>query len=290
MNVDPAPMATHPTRFRTTRADRPAGVLPWLSERACIRLVLAALALGFVVLGADGLDVGPEDARLGLAAGESVGPMGQVLGYWAPDLWPGEVLPSVVLARLTPSSRAHSLVVRWPAALAAIIGGMVLAGGMHRSFGYRAAIWVAVAWFGCLAVIDRSAGAGLDMILGVATLAAIDRLLGRGADRVAGLWASLAFLAGGWPPLLLIGLTIIVIGRRGSSFSAGLILPPLATAFGWSFLTIRSASTEAWASALALPLQRGLDGSLLPGLLLFGLPWTPFALVALNRFNAGLVA
>ena len=71
--------------------------------------------------------------------------------------------------------------VRWPAALAAILGGCILARGMYRSFGYRPAIWAGVCWFGCLAVIDRTGGAGLDMILGVATLAAIDRLLGRGA-------------------------------------------------------------------------------------------------------------
>ncbi len=114
MNVDPASMAPHPLRTRTTRADRAAGTLPWFSDRTCIRLALAALALGFVVLGADGLDVGPADARLGLAAGGSIGPMGQVLGYWAPDLWPGEVLPSIALARLSPGSRANSAVVRWP--------------------------------------------------------------------------------------------------------------------------------------------------------------------------------
>jgi hypothetical protein len=283
MNVDPASMAPHPHRTRTTRADRAAGALPWLSDRTCIRLSLAALALGFVVLGADGLDVGPGEARLGLAAGGSVGPMGQVFGYWAPDLWPAEVLPSIALARLSPGSRANSAVVRWPSAMAAILGGWILSRGMHRSFGFRGAIWVAVAWFSCLAVIDRSAGAGLDMILGVATLAAIDRLLGRGADWVAGLWASLAFLAGGWPPLMLIGLTIIVIGRPGSRFSAGLVLPPLATAIGWSSLAIRSASTEAWAAAMAMPLTRGLDGDLIPGLLLLGLPWAPFALIALSR-------
>ncbi len=283
MNVDPASMAPHPHRTRTTRADRAAGTLPWFSDRTSIRLALAALALGFVVLGADGLDVGPSDARLGLAAGGSIGPMGQVLGYWAPDLWPAEVLPSIALARLSPGSRANSAVVRWPSAIAAILGGWVLARGMHRSFGYRPAIWVAVGWFGCLAVIDRSAGAGLDMILGVATLAAVDRLLARGADWAAGLWAALAFLAGGWPPLLLIGLVILVIGRPGSFFSARLVLPPMATAIGWSILTIRFASTEAWASALAMPLTRGLDWSLLPNSLLLGLPWTPFALIAFSR-------
>jgi hypothetical protein len=283
MESDPSSLAAaHLPRTRALRVDR-AALMPWgLSDRACVGLVLVALALGFVILGAEGLDVGPGEARLGLAAGESVGPLGQVFGYWAPDLWPGEVLPSLALARLGSTGRAHSAVVRWPAALAAILGGWILVRGMYRPFGYRAAIWAGVCWFGCLAVIDRSAGAGLDMILGVATLAVIDRLLARGADWTAGLWASLAFLAGGWPPLLLIGLVIIVNGRPGS-ISARLVLPPIATAIAWSIATTRVTSAEAWASALAMPLTRGGDWTLLPGVLLVGLPWTPFALIALSR-------
>ena len=64
--------------------------------------------------------------------------------------------------------------------------------------------------------------------MGLATLASIDRLITRGSDRVAGLWAALAFLAGGWPPLVVIGLAIIVIGRTTAKFSLGLVLPPLA--------------------------------------------------------------
>ena len=196
------PSAPAPDDPRGPRRRAPCA---WLSDRTCFGLALAALALGFVVLGADGLDLGPAEARLGLAAGESVGPMGQVFGYWAPDLWPGEVLPSLVLARLTPASRATSAVVRWPAALAAILGGWILARGMHRSFGYRAAIWAAVCWFGCLAR-HRSLGRRGPRHDPRRGDAGGDRpLAGPGRDWVAGLWASLAFLAGGWPPLLLIG-------------------------------------------------------------------------------------
>jgi hypothetical protein len=285
----------HPPRSRTTRVDR-AALTPWgLSDRTCVGLSLLALALGFVILGAEGLDLSPAEARLGLAAGGSAGPLGQVFGYWAPDLWPGEVLPSMALASLAPGGRPTSAAVRWPSALAAILGGWILVRGLHRTLGYCAGIWAGICWFGSLAVIDRSAGSGLDMILGasagsgldmilgVATLAAIDRLLARGADWVAGLWASLAFLAGGWPPLLLIGLVILVIGRPGSFFSARLVLPPLATAVGWSVAAIRAASAETWASALAMPLTRGIDWALPCGILLLGLPWTPFALVALSR-------
>ena len=58
------------------------------------RVILAVLALFFVILGATNLDLGPAEARLGLAAGEKLGPLGQVFGYWAPDLWPAQVVPS----------------------------------------------------------------------------------------------------------------------------------------------------------------------------------------------------
>jgi hypothetical protein len=254
-----------------------------LSDRTVVWLSFAALALGFVILGVDGLDLGPEEARLGLAAGGSVGPLGQVFGYWALDLWPGEVLPTMALARLGSATRASSAVVRWPAALAAIFAGWLLVRGMHRALGHRAAIWVGVCWFGCLAVIDRSAGTGLHMILGVATLAAIERLLSRGAGWVAGLWASLAFLSGGWPPLMLIALAIIIIGRTGAYFSLKLALPPLVTAIGWSIATTRAVSAEAWASAFGMPLTRGNDAFLPLGVLWLGLPWTPFALVVLSK-------
>ena len=79
-------------------AGSPGGI--WAS------LAVVGLALGFVVVGRRAAwTSGPQEARLGLAAGERIGPMGQVLGYWAPDLWPAQVLPSLALTRLTPSGR-----------------------------------------------------------------------------------------------------------------------------------------------------------------------------------------
>ena len=44
---------------------------------------MVGLALFFVILGAFNLDLNPSEARLGLAAGEKLGPLGQVFGYWA---------------------------------------------------------------------------------------------------------------------------------------------------------------------------------------------------------------
>ena len=272
----------HTQTNRAVRADCPARALSSPPSAWCTGLVLVVLAVLFVAIGAVGLDLDRQDARRGLAASERVGPMGQVLGYWAPDLWPAQVLPSLALVRLSPGGRANSAMVRWPAAVAAILGGWLLAWGMSRTLGNRAAILFGFCWFGSLALMDRSAGAGLDMILGLAMLGTIDRLLTRGSDAIAGLWASLAFLAGGWPPLLMIGLVVIVIGRRGSTFSLGLLWPPLATAILWSAVTIAVTSVEFWAMAMTLPLTHPPAWSLATSVLLMGLPWSPFSLLALS--------
>ncbi len=190
-------------------------------------IAVIGLALGFVVLGADALDLGPQEARLGIAAGERPGPVGQVFGYWAPDLWPAQVWSSHLLAMVESGGRPTSAAVRWPSAIAGIIAGWILVNGMSRAFGLRAGVFLGLCWFGSLGLIDRSSSTGLNLIMGLGTLAAIERLITRGSDRVAGLWACLAFLAGGWPPLVVIGLAVIVIGRKTAYFSIPLVLPPI---------------------------------------------------------------
>ena len=176
------------------------------------------------------LDLGPLEARLGLAAGERLGPLGQVFGYWAPDLWPAQVFPSILLAQLEPLGRPSSAAIRWPAAFAGIIAGWILARRMSRALGHRAAV-LSRDSAGSVAWPDRPFGrgrAGFDPRTGHA---GADRPPDRaGSDLVAGLWASLAFLAGGWPPLVVIGLAIIVLGRTEGYFSLRLLLPPLLTA------------------------------------------------------------
>jgi hypothetical protein len=244
------------------------------------RLAAVGLALAFVALGAEGLDLGPRDARLGLAAGERPGPLGQVFGYWAPDLWPAQVLPSMLLARFEALGRPTVGSVRWPAALAGTFAGLILAAGLGRVLGARAHVLAALCWFGSLALIDRSAGAGIDLIVGLSLVGAIERLLRRGADIVAGLWASLAFLAGGWPPVLLIVLAVVVLGHTTARLSFRLLLPPLATALAWSAWTIWSSSAELMSAALALPLTQKPSWLLAAGVIALGLPWSPMALLA----------
>ena len=65
-------------RARTFRVDRETGTVSWSPPRHWERLALAALAIFFVLVGAIDLDLGPGEARLGLAAGERPGPLGQV--------------------------------------------------------------------------------------------------------------------------------------------------------------------------------------------------------------------
>jgi hypothetical protein len=282
MSIDPALVpARRISKFRIFRSEGHRSEVPRAASLWWTRLALVALAIGFVIVGATDLDLGPAEGRLGLAAGERVGPLGQVFGYWAPDLWPAEVLPSLLFAQLEPFGRPGSAAVRWPAAIAGIIAGLLLARGMSRTLGLRAGVLVGLSWFGSVALIDRSGAAGLDMILGLATLAAIERLIDRGSDWVAGMWTALAFLAGGWIPIVLVGLAIIVLGKRSAHFSFRLLVPPLLTAAGWSTWTLATSSPDAWAAALTLPLTMKPSWFLVLSVAALGLPWSPFMFLGL---------
>jgi hypothetical protein len=283
MSLDPALTVDERRKFRAPWRD---GAWDWFSptvERAGARLAMVALALFFVILGAIDLDVSPAEARLGLAAGEKIGPLGQVFGYWAPDLMPGQVLPSLVLGRLEAFGRPSPAAVRWPAALAGILAGWLIARGMYTALGLRAALILGTCWFGSLALIDRSAATGLNLIVGLATLASINRIITSRSNRVAGLWAALAFLAGGWPPLVVIALGVIVIGRNTVKNFLSLLLPPLLTALAWSFWTIWATSAEVWAASLTLPLKQTPSWWFVVNVACVGLPWSPFAVLVLDR-------
>ncbi len=128
-------MRRQAARLRTFRWDLPAHRVFTLGSRTWARLAIVALGLGFVITGADNLDLGPIEARLGLASREHFGPLGQVLGYWAPDLWPAEVLPSRALSLLQPVGESSSGAVRWPAAIAGVLAGLILVKGMARRQG-----------------------------------------------------------------------------------------------------------------------------------------------------------
>ncbi len=284
MSSDPM-LATVARLFvpKTLRVDRQTGTLSWSPPRFSSQIVLAILAAFFVLVGAIDLDLGASEGRLGLAAGERPGPLGQVVGYWAPDLWPAEVLPSYLLAQLEPGGRPSSAAVRWPAAVAGILAGCMLALSLTRFLGRRAGLIFGVCWFGSFALIDRSGGVGLDLIVGLATLAALERLLSGKGAWTAGLWASLAFLSGGLPPLFVIALATVVIGRTTARRSLALAIPPLVTVVLWSLWTSAVISSEVCATALALPFTQKPAWLLGLGVLALGLPFSPFAFLVLGQ-------
>lgn len=262
------------------RVDVPAAAeAPWtwpippLWETAAF----AVLAMVFTVLGAGVYDLDPSEGRLGLAAGEGMGPLGQVFGYWAPDVWPVQLASGIFLASFETLERPVPGSIRWPAAVAGVLIGMILWRGGSRALGSRGGLVVALVWLSSIGLVDRSALTGLDLVQALFVIGAIDRVRERGKDLTMGLWTALGFLAGGWPPVVMIGLAMIVIDRPERRFSLRPYIPPLVAMIGWSLWTIAEADSEAWAAALTLPLTRKPEWMLGLGVLLSGLPWSPLA-------------
>ncbi|MFO0951772.1 MAG: hypothetical protein U0835_11615 [Isosphaeraceae bacterium] len=211
-----------------------------------------------------------------------MGPLGQAFGGWEPSVWPGQLAPSLAWSWFE-EGWPTSASVRWPAALAAVLAGLILSRRVAEVLGDRAGVLAGLCWFGCLGLMDRSAGGGLDLMTGLFVVAAFDRLLGRGSDLVAGLFTALAFLTGGWPPAALILLGTVVLGQRGATLSWRLLVPPCLAAVGWSAWILKVAPAEAWGTAVALPLTQPLNVWLAPGVLALGLPWSPFVVLAASR-------
>ncbi len=278
--VEPTTRPAPARRVHVQAAERPwSWPTPFRWEGAMFGL----LALFFVVLGGGSLDLDPSDARLGLAAGASMGPLGQVYGYWAPDIWPAQLLPSVILAAFEPLARPTPGSVRWPAALAGILIGLILWRSASRALGHRGGLIVALAWLSTIGIVDRSSVTGLDLIQTLFVLGAVERIHSVGKDTTMGVWASLAFLAGGWPPLVMIGLAAIVIGRADARFSIRPYLAISLTIIGWSVWASARAGSEAWAAALTIPLTRRPEWTLTLSVLAMGLPWSPLAFLAFTR-------
>ena len=285
MPVDTGAVARPSPTLRSDTAEAPersAQDGPWSWNWPRRFAALAVMATGFVLAGGGNLDPGPVESRLGLASFEGVGPFGQVFGGWDPSIWPGQLAPAAAWAwgeGWIPTSAT----VRWPAAIAGVWIGLILARRLSTTLGGRAGVLLGLCWCGSVALIDRSSGAGIDLITGLGTVAALDRLLGRGTGYVAGLWAGLAFLAGGWPPLAIVVLAAVVMGRPGASLSWRLLLPPAAAAAAWTAWAWKVAPAEAWAAALTLPLTEGPAWAFVPSVLALGLPWSPFAALGAGR-------
>jgi hypothetical protein len=283
MDVELAsPPVTKRPKLRFARIEEPTvETRTWLSGSRNL-LISVAIGVAFVVCGVDSLDLGAIESRLGLAAGETLAPLGHIYGYWTADIWPAQLVPSAILSRWHVTGRGTTGAIRWPAAIAGIVIGCLLTRSMQRAAGIVASILTAVCWYGTIGLMDRSAEVGIDLILGLGTIATVDRLLTRGSDWGAGAWASLAFLAGGWPPLVVIGLAVIVIGKKQAGFSLRLMVPPVVTAIVWSLMVLSTATVETWASALTLPLVQRFDWKLTLHVFLLALPWSPAVLMILS--------
>ncbi|WP_435015703.1 hypothetical protein TA3x_003249 [Tundrisphaera sp. TA3] len=281
MSLESPPVA-RPSR--KLRADQPGPSEGWRS--AAVRPAVMALAAGFVLLGGAALELGPLEAKVGMAIGEPIGPFGRLFGYWEPSVWPGSVAVGQAWAWFEEKGPTHNSV-RWPAALAAMAIGLLLARRARMTLGARAGVLTALCWFGSIAAIDRSMGAGIDLIAGLCTVAALDRMLARGSGWTTGAWAAAAFLCGGWPPLAVLTLAMIVLGKAQMRWTWRMTIPVAAAVAGWSAWAIAAAwassPAEAWASALFLPLTQPSAWGLSLTVLGLGMPWAPFAVLATSR-------
>src|SRR4051794_33268368 len=116
-----AESATAERRGARFRADLPLSskVPTW----AWTMLAWTVLGAGFVLIGGGNLDLGEIEARLGIAAGEPLGPLGRVSGGWEPSVWPAPVALSQLWAwgeGGTPTAAS----VRWPSAIAGLAIGL----------------------------------------------------------------------------------------------------------------------------------------------------------------------
>ncbi len=278
MSVEQVSLADRPSL--RLRADIPDDA-PARTRTLGLVGAFVVMAIGFVVIGAGNLELGPDESKLGLSAVEPLGAFGQAFGGWRPEVWVGTVLPSRVWQVV--SGMWDQAIVRWPGAIAAMIIGLLLARSMRAAINTRAAILATLCWFGGAAMIDRSAGVGLELIAAIGTIAALNRLLTRGSDWVAGLCAGWAFLAGGWPPLAVIGLASVVLGRRGSTLSIKMAVPAVLAVVTWSVWALATAKAQTWAAALSLPLTQSSAWGLAFGVMALGLPWSPFAMLGLSK-------
>ena len=251
---------------RRVRADGGKVVFQLPGPKVWCAPALLVLGIVFVLVGGADADLTGADAHLGLAASEGFGPLGRVYGHWRPDVWPLRAAVSRLFHLLGERGRPDPGAVLWPSAIAGLAAGCIVARRFLARGDATTAIFFGFAWFGSCALLNHAASSGVDLVTGLATIAALDRLVNRRADWITGLWASAAFLCGGWPPLLVLALAVLVLGRRDADFSVKMIAPPILTAVAWAIWTAQVASVEAAAAALAWPLTQRL-------------PWTPPASV-----------
>ena len=74
---------------------------------------------------------------------------------------------------------------------------------------------------------------------------------------------------------------VLDITQKGDS------LIVVATFVGWSIWTIEAASAQTWGAALGLPAMKGAAWTLPAWVIVYGLPWAPFAAFASSQSVRG---
>ncbi|MBI1323939.1 hypothetical protein GC170_12250 [bacterium] len=215
-----------------------------------------AIAITFVVWGAARLEVGHQEARAAMAVREPLGPVGQSFGGLDPAIYPGAVALSKLWGVIEDDGLGMEAI-RWPEAILAMIFGIVLAIRSENIAGKRASLWVSLCWFASLAVIHRSGEIGIDITGGFGLLLALDRAIARQGrlDSLCGLFASIAFLCAGLPPVIIITAASIALLRSSAGLGLSYLGFVIATVAGWSAWALSEISAEAWAAAIALPVS-----------------------------------
>lgn len=225
----------------------------WLHHLTGLGVFLGFFTI-FVVWGATRLDIGRQEARLGMATREAFGPVGQSFGGLDPGIFPGPVAVIKtwgLLEKYGPDQEA----IRWTAAICAAVIGIALTLKSEWICGKVAALAVALCWMSNLAVINRSGEFGLDFYTGLGLVLALNDLIankGRLSLRT-GIYTSIAFLSAGLAPVILVVAASIIICRSSAGLGSGFLLAIIGTIGGWSAWALSTISAEAWAAAIALP-------------------------------------
>ena len=146
-------------------------------------------------------------------------------------------------------------------------------------------ILVALAWFGC---IGDDGSVGVDRARPDCRLWARSRRSIGSCRRGRGGWSAsgprLAFLAAGWPPLAVLGLATVVLGRPGAGWSWKTTIPVALTVarlvgLGTFSRCRRRPGPRRW----ALPITQSSAWGLAFSAIELGLPWSPFVILAASR-------
>lgn len=254
------------------------------TPRSAAIVAFYAATAAFFAWGSLTRELTAPEARLALAAWETIAPHGQVMGYWAADVRIGPLLCAQAVAWLIgPDARGWPIVVHIPTLLAGLGTALIVARGVGSRCGERAALlsWLAV--LNCLGMIDHSTALGFDALTVCALTAALDELLRRGSTWRAGTWLAIAFFMGGWPPVLLILVTSIALGRRSAYLSFGLLMPWTVAAAAWSFWALSAAPAAVWGESVLGPLRTPADWWAAPRVAVLALPWSPLVLLWLSK-------